>query len=118
MPSVFLISQDWTLRAGVRAELRERGVDALGMESFEQALQALVGGAAPDAIVLDAGEGIPRDATSSAVARLARAAPLLAVVSATLPPPELPKVARILRRPVRVEEIVQGVLTLLAGQAA
>jgi DNA-binding NarL/FixJ family response regulator len=118
MPTVFVISQDWTLRAGVRAELRERGVEALGMESCDQAAQALAAGAAPGAVVLDAGEGFPGDATASALARLARMAPLVAVVSRATPPPDLPKEARILQRPVRVEEVVQFVLSLLAGQVA
>jgi DNA-binding response OmpR family regulator len=118
MPTVFVISQDWRLRAGVRAELRERGVDARGMESFDQAAQAMAAGATPDAVVLDAGEGFPGDATASGLARLARMAPFVAVLSGATPPPDLPKEARILQRPVRVGEVVRCVLSLLAGQVA
>src|ERR1700730_13194111 len=35
MAIVFVIARDWTLRTPVRAELRELGIDALGMESPE-----------------------------------------------------------------------------------
>lgn len=30
---VFVIASDWTMRTAVRAELRELGIDALGMDS-------------------------------------------------------------------------------------
>ena len=41
MHTVFVIATDWTLRAGVRAELRELGIDALGMDSADDAGRAL-----------------------------------------------------------------------------
>ena len=42
MPVVFVVARDWTLRMGVRAELRELGIEALGMESAEDAGRALL----------------------------------------------------------------------------
>jgi hypothetical protein len=35
MAVVFVVSRDWTLRATVRAELREAGVDAMGLETAD-----------------------------------------------------------------------------------
>ena len=43
MPTVFVIAQDWQLRTSVRAELREQGVEALGMERVDDAAQAIDG---------------------------------------------------------------------------
>src|SRR5262249_58954692 len=56
MPIVFVISKDWTLRALVRAELRHAGIEALGMESVDDAGRAIAEGHAPSAIGLDAAQ--------------------------------------------------------------
>jgi hypothetical protein len=37
MPVVLVIATNWKLRAAVRAELRERGIDALEIDSPEDA---------------------------------------------------------------------------------
>ena len=41
MPTVFIIGKDWKLRSLVRAELREHGIEALGMETPQEAAQAV-----------------------------------------------------------------------------
>ena len=114
MPTVFVIAQDWNLRATVRAELREMGVEALGMERADHAACSIAGGTLPDAVVLDASA---EDAGGPAAEQLARRFPMLLVASRTEPAPTWPA-ARIVWRPVRVSEIVESVRQLLEGRAA
>jgi hypothetical protein len=113
MPTVFVIGEDWTLRSLVRAELREHGVEALGMETPEEAARAAAAGTVPSAVVLDATSlgGEP-----AALPFLARSVPVLVVTSPGAPAPAW--AAAVLRRPVRVGEIVAGVENLLKGLAA
>jgi DNA-binding response OmpR family regulator len=115
MPVVFVIATDWKLRAAVRAELRERGIDALGMDSAEDAGRALAGGAMPAVVVMEANAELTGDlAIQGLVARV----PTVLVASRTETVP-LPRVAAVLYRPVRIREIVEKVSELLArGQAA
>ena len=44
MQVVFVIAPDWTMRTAVRAELRELGIDALRMDSADDASRAIVSG--------------------------------------------------------------------------
>lgn len=121
MPTIFVISRDWTLRAMVRAELRYLGVDALGMESAEDLAEALAHGKAPSAVVLDAASeaaALSHPTTRAALANLAKRVPLLVVASRVDPAPPLEGAAAVLYRPVRVGEIVARVQQLLEGQAA
>lgn len=115
MPAVFVIATDWKLRAAVRAELRERGIDALGMDSAEDAGRALAGGAMPAVVVLEANAELAGDpAIQGLVARV----PTVLVASRTETVP-LPRVAAVFYRPVRIGEIVEKVSELLArGQSA
>src|SRR5438445_13858077 len=73
MPRVFVISEDWSLRALVRAELLHAGVHALGMDSVGDLAVALARGDTPSAIVLDAA-AIERSTgpTRAALAKLPR----------------------------------------------
>lgn len=121
MPCVLIVSKDWALRAGVRAELREAGLDARGMDSLAEVGEALARGAAPAAIVLDAAlEATPVE--RAAVANLARHASVLVVAShvdpGASPADWMSSAAEILYRPVRVGEIVARVRKLVEGQAA
>lgn len=119
MPKVYVVSQDWTLRANLRAELIEAGFEALGMESMEDLVAELAAGRTPSAVVLDSGEVSP--ATRSALIELAGRVPTVIVASR-------PSVvgghavmivrATYLYRPVRIGEIVAQVKQLLAGQVA
>src|SRR5260370_11161601 len=54
MPVVFVIARDWTMRTAVRAELREMGIDALGMDSADDAGRAIASGRLPNVVVLEA----------------------------------------------------------------
>ena len=80
MPVVYVIGEDWTLRAGVRAELRERGIDALGMETAAEAGAALASSPIPSAMVLDANS---RAASDSSIQNLAGRIPTVVVASRT-----------------------------------
>lgn len=115
MPVVFVIARDWTLRSAVRAELRELGIEALGMESGDDAGRALAAGQTPAAVVLEATSEIAAD---PAVHNLIERIPTVLVVSRTETVP-LPRVAAVLYRPVRIGEIVARVRDLLErGTAA
>jgi DNA-binding response OmpR family regulator len=115
MPIVFVIARDWTLRAAVRAELREHGVDALGMESADDAGRALAAGQIPAAVVIEAVSEIAGD---SAIQKLMERVPAVLVASRTETFP-LPPVAAVFYRPVRIGEIVARVREILAkGHAA
>ena len=110
-----MIATDWKLRAAVRAELRERGIDALEMESAEDAGRALAGGIMLGVVVLEANAELAGD---SAIQGLVARVPTILVASRT-ETVELPRVAAVFYRPVRIGEIVEKVSELLAqGQAA
>jgi len=115
MPLVFVIATDWKLRAAVRAELRERGIDALGMDAADDVGRALVRGEMPAVIVLEANAQLAGDAS---IQRLVERAPTVLVASRTETVP-LPRVAAVFYRPVRIGEIVAKVAELLArGEVA
>jgi DNA-binding response OmpR family regulator len=114
MPTVFVIARDWTLRACVRAELREQGIHALGMDSLDQAGQAFAAGEMPAALVLEATPEITRD---PAVGRLVKRVPTILIASRIETAPF--SVTTVLYRPVRIGEIVRRVQELLRrGHAA
>jgi DNA-binding response OmpR family regulator len=115
MPTVFVVAQDWMLRAGVRAELREKGIEALGMETIEDAARAIAAGQMPSAIVLESGaEGTH----NTAAGQLARGVPTL-VIASHVKQNEIPATAAaVLYRPASVGEIVARVLELLKGLPA
>ena len=114
MPLVFVIARDWLLRAGVRAELRERGIEALGMESPDDAAKELAEGQVPAAVVL---EGAAASEAQHAIENLARRVPVIVVASRMEPPPLL-SAAATLYRPVRVHDVVEQVLRALQGTPA
>ncbi|HXT74558.1 MAG TPA: hypothetical protein VN785_11965 [Candidatus Angelobacter sp.] len=114
MPVIYVIGEDWTLRAGVRAELRERGVEALGMETAADVGAALSAGQTPSAIVLDANS---KAASDPAIQKLVERVPAVVVASRTTTV-HLGSAARTLFRPVQIREIVAAVLELLTGQVA
>ena len=115
MPVVFVIATDWTLRAAVRAELRELGIDALGIDSPDDAGRALAGNQMPAAVVLEATAEL---AGNSAIQNLVQRVPTILIASRTETVP-LPPAAAVLYRPGRVGDIVAAVRGLLArGHAA
>jgi DNA-binding response OmpR family regulator len=113
MPIVFVVSPDWTLRAMVRAELREARIDALGMETTRDVAEALARGIAPSLIVLDGAE-LENPAAREALENLAQN--VLVVDSRTTPAPALPG-AEVLRRPLWIQEIVSRVLARLGRES-
>lgn len=113
MLTVFVIARDWNLRASVRAELRERGIEALGMETFDDAGEALAAGQAPAAVVFEPGaEG----SGAAALRLLAKRVPVVVVASRS-DPVEI-AAAAILYRPVRVGDVVTRVIEILQGRPA
>lgn len=115
MPVVFVIVEEWRLRAAARAELRERGIKALGMETTDDAGRAIAAGEIPSAIVLDANASAASDA---ALQTLLHRIPSVLIASRTVPTSQFPhEVARkVLFRPVQVSEIIAAVLDLLKGR--
>jgi len=115
MQIVFVVSPDWTLRTAVRAELREAGVDALGLETADDVGKALARGMAPSVVVIDGAE-LENSSTHKALANLAQHVTVIVVDSRVTPTPELIGAQR-LYRPVRVQDIVARVLARLAALA-
>ena len=110
MPVVFLIASDWTLRTALRAELREFGIKAMGMESPGDVGQAVAAGENPSAVVL---EGIPQLAGDPAIKALVKRVPTVLIASRTERINDLAPLAAVLYRPVRIAEIVRRVQELL-----
>jgi DNA-binding response OmpR family regulator len=126
MAIVFVVARDWTLRTAVRAELREMGIEALGMESAEDVGRALASGQMPATLVL---EGTAEIIGDPAVQKLIERVPTILIASRTEALPHLlsrpedaaggPRFAAILYRPVRIAEVVGRVRQLLErGTAA
>lgn len=114
MPVVYVIAEDWTLRAGVRAELRERGIDALGMETAADVGSAFAAGEMPAAIVLDAGA---KAASDPVIQALASRIPTV-VIASRMTTVALSSAAKIFFRPVQIREIVAAVAESLKGHTA
>jgi DNA-binding response OmpR family regulator len=115
MPVVFVIARDWALRTGVRAELRERGIKALGMESAAEAGAAIAAGEMPAVVVIEATSEIAGD---PAIQELIKRVLAILVASRTEKVP-LPPADTVFYRPVRIGEIVARVEELVRrGHAA
>jgi DNA-binding NtrC family response regulator len=114
MAVVFVIARDWTLRTAVHAELRESGIDALGMESAEAAGRAIASGQMPQAVVLEAAAEIAADA---AVQTLISRVPTVLIASRMekipLPPASIAGAAEVFYRPLRIADIVSCVRQIL-----
>ena len=111
MPVVVIVSGEWDLRGAVRAELREAGIEALGLESVEEMARMIAGGIGPSLVVLD-GALLHKTETRQALQNLSARLPILVVDSRLNPAPPLPGASTI-RRPVQVQEIVARVLSML-----
>ncbi len=108
---VFVIATDWKLRAGVRAELREMGIEAQGMDSVDDAGRAIARNEMPGAIVLEATSELIGNA---AVQDLVRRVPTIVIGSRT-ERVEIPRGAEVMYRPVSVGDIVERVRKILKG---
>ncbi len=129
MSVVFVIARDWILRTSVRAELREQGVEALGMDSPDDVGQTLASGQLPAAVVL---EGTATLTSHPGIRDLISKVPTVLIASRTekIPLPARkddaagtatlgPYVGVVLYRPVLVRDIVARVLEFVRkGRAA
>jgi hypothetical protein len=111
MAVVFVIATDWTMRTAVRAELRERAVEALGMDSADDVRHAVASGRLPNVVLLEATEEFLGD---PGIQNLTQRVPTVLIASRTVTVP-LPHTAAILYRPVRIAEIIARVSELLSG---
>lgn len=116
MPVVLIVSGEWDLRGAVRAELREVGIDALGLETIDEVGRIIARGVAPSLIVVD-GALLFETQTRAAIENMCSRLPVLVVDSRLNPATELPG-AETMRRPVRVKEIVSRVLEMLSSSAS
>lgn len=116
MPVVVIVSGEWDLRGAVRAELREAGVTALGMQTIDDMARTIAGGIAPSVVVLDGAQAHKAE-TREALQNLAARVPLLVIDSRVNPAPPIPGAKTILR-PVQVKEIVARVWDMLSSRAS
>lgn len=114
MPVVFIIAPDWTLRTALRAELRESGIDARGMDSANDVAYARAAHQIPNVVVVEATPALLDDLR---IQSLLRRVPAILIASRTLNVP-LPPTAAVLYRPVRIADIVASVHALLARNPA
>jgi DNA-binding response OmpR family regulator len=114
IPVVYVITADWTMRTAVRAELREMGIEALGMDSAEDAGRAMASGQLPNVVVLEATEELLGDLR---IQNLVHRFPAVMIASRTVKVP-LPHTAEVLYRPVRIADLVARVSELLARDTA
>ena len=114
---IIVVGADWRFRALVRAELRECGYAALGWKTLEEAQAAFAGCSQfPAALVFDA-TGHEPAAVQGQLTALATRLPVILVLGAAEPAFTLPAGIRLLRRPVRIDQIVQAVASTV-GPAA
>ena len=112
MPVVFIVSGEWDLRGAVRADLREAGIEALGLETVEDMARVIAGGIAPLLVVID-GAQLHNSEMRRALENLSSRVPLLVIDSRLDPAPRLPGATTMLR-PVQIKEIVARLLTMLS----
>lgn len=109
---MFIVSGDWDLRGAVRAESREAGIEALGLETVEDMARVIAGGIAPSLVVLDGAQS-HNPGMRRALENLSSRVPFLVIDSRLDPAPPLPG-ATTMRRPVQIKEIVARILAMLS----
>lgn len=114
MPVVYVIASDWTMRTAVRAELREMGIEALGMDSADVVGRAIASSGLPNLVVLEA---TAEFLGQSRIQDLVQQIPVVLIASRT-DEVSLPNAAAVLYRPVRVAEIIARVSELLTQNHA
>ncbi len=98
------------MRTGVRAELREMSIDALGMDSADDVGRTCGSGRIPNIVVLEATAEL---LGNPGILNLTQRVPAVLIASRTTKVP-LPNAAAVLYRPVRIGEIVARVSEVLA----
>ncbi len=105
---VFIIGRDWKFRALLRAELLEKGLEAMGVGSLDEAGQLLASGAPPRVTVFDMADfDAARDL--GCLLALAQSGRLLLLISPGMEPPQELCAATILARPVAIGTIVEEI---------
>jgi hypothetical protein len=102
------------MRTAVRAELRELGIDALGMDSADDTGRAIASGSLPNVVVLEATAELLGDPR---IQNLVQRVPSVLIASRTVRV-SLPNTPAILYCPVRIAEIVARVSELLGRDHA
>lgn len=103
MKTILVVGREWKFRALLRAQLREEGYQALGFATLKDAEEELAGAAA---LVFDTAEA-PSGDWPTELAQVSASLPVLVVASAT-EVVEIPS-ARVLRRPLRIADVVAAV---------
>lgn len=109
---MFVIGEEWTFRAGIRAELCERGIKALGMGCAADVGQAIAAGEMPTALVID---GRAKAASDPAVQQLVGRVPAVVIAPRTTSV-ALGSAAKVLFRPIQIGEIVAAVVELVKSR--
>jgi hypothetical protein len=102
------------MRTAVRAELREKGVEALGMDLADDVGRVIASGGLPNVVVLEATSDLLGDPR---IRNLVQRVTTVLIASRTVKV-SLPDAPAVLYRPVRVAEIVTCVSELLARDDA
>lgn len=110
MSIVFVVATDWNLRTAVRAELREMGIEAIGMDSANDVDRMIASDGFPNVAVVEATSELLGDIR---IYNLVQRVPSVLIASRTVAV-SLPDNAAILHRPVRIADIVSMVNELLA----
>lgn len=97
------------MRTAVRAELREMGVEALGMDSADEAVRAIASGGLPNVVVLEATAELLANPRIQNLVQQVHAV----LIASRAVEVSLPIGPAVLYRPVRVAEIVARVSELL-----
>ncbi|MDE3137632.1 MAG: response regulator transcription factor [Acidobacteriota bacterium] len=113
MPIVFILARDWPLRVLLRAELRERGIQAIGMQTAGEVGTRIASGDMPSVVVLEASQDLEPGLES-----LARRVPFVVVASGADQDAWPAAATTVLHRPVRIAEVVAAVLGHLRGRPA
>jgi hypothetical protein len=111
MPIVFVISPDWTLRTNVRAQLREVGIMALGMQATDDLEEVLMRGVVPSSIVFDIAE-LENPKARRMLETLAQDVAVLVAGASANPALSFPG-REVLCRPVQVQDVVSRVVARL-----
>ena len=118
MMQICVVGREWKFRALVRAELREQGYEALGLESLDQLGSAVASGElSPAVIVFDLAESDNRDRDLATLRQLSVCVPVILIASRADFPDlsDAPQGVTVLFRPLAVADVVRRVCAL-AGQ--
>lgn len=113
---VWVVGRKWRARALLRAQLREEGYEALGMETAADALEALgrPGSSVPDVLFLDPRGGTLGPGEASLLGRIAASPPPEVLVLAGAGE-ECPVAhAAVVRRPVSIAALVDRIRRLVS----